>query len=150
MRHKITTLLACLGIVAGALTAAAPAASAGPGQSTGWQSNNCNTTYGTVMNMNIRVDWAAGSNDRQIFVSGSDYYATPPHLYEGMDDIAVYAKAPGGTWVRKADFQPGPAYGSWDSNWISHLNLTNPSAAKYWQAHMRWAGQICYSKILFN
>lgn len=146
MKRKIAVLLAVLGV---SLFLATPA-NAGPGDTVGWSSNNCNTTYGTIMNMNLKVYWSAGYNDRKVYVSGSDYYATAPHLYEGMDDIAVYAKAPGGTWVRKADFQPGPPYGGYDYTWIASENLANPGSAKYWQAHMRFAGQICYSNILYN
>lgn len=150
MKRKIIAVLAALGILAGALTAAAPNASAGPGDTTPWAANNCNTSAGTIMNMNIKVYWSALNNDRRVYVSGSDHWPTPPYLYEGMDDIVIYAKAPGGTWVSKADVMPGPAYGAWDTRVISHLNLSNPGGAKYWQAHMRWAGEICYSAIVFN
>jgi hypothetical protein len=150
MKRKIITALVALGFLAGALIAAAPAATAGPGDTVGWAANSCNATgYGTVMNMNIKVYWGV-NNDRRVYVSGSDYYVTPPHLYEGMDDIVIYAKAIGGTWVAKADIQPGPAYGDWTSRVISHLNLSDSGEPKYWQAHMRWAGQICYSSILLN
>jgi hypothetical protein len=146
MKRKIISALAVIGAL---LFLAAPGAQAARGDTVGWYSNNCNTNAGTVMNMNIKVYWGV-NDDRRVYFSASDHFPDPPYIYEGVDDIAIYAKAPGGTWVQKADIQPGPDYGTWDTRVISHLNLANPGLNKYWQLHVRWTSQICYSQIVVN